>query len=207
MHMDIRRFTLTVLLACLGLYGSNAAAAELYDVEIIVFSHAVDTDQGESWDTREDDAGQARSAAGNRFTELSSGQFRLKPVSYSLQQGGSYQVLLHRAWRQSASAAGAYPVRASTGDGHSIEGSVRLTRGRYLHLDVDLLLRNVVGPGYASVHRLAEKRRMRSDELHYFDHPRFGLLAQVTPYRAAAAPVGGTPSDSPAGATGGASTP
>ena len=30
--------------------------------------------------------------------------------------------------------------------------------------------------------RLKERRRMRSKELHYFDHPRFGVIALITPY-------------------------
>ena len=206
MHTYIRRLTPLALLLCLGMHA--ATAADLYDVEIIVFSHAIDTDQGESWDSPGDAAGQAGGyAAGGRFTELSSGQFRLKPVSNTLRQGGSYQVLLHRAWRQAPSPSAAYPVRSST---VGVEGSIRLTRGRYLHLDVDLLLRNVTGSGYMNVHRLTEKRRMRSKELHYFDHPRFGMLAQITPYQPPAAPTGAdsaTSSSPVAGEAGGPTPP
>jgi hypothetical protein len=32
------------------------------------------------------------------------------------------------------------------------------------------------------LYRLDETRRMRSGELHYFDNPRFGVIARVTPY-------------------------
>ena len=35
--------------------------------------------------------------------------------------------------------------------------------------------------------RLAESRRMRSGELHYFDHPLFGAIVQVRPYEKAGA--------------------
>ena len=31
-------------------------------------------------------------------------------------------------------------------------------------------------------YRLQQSRRMRSNEIHYIDHPRFGLIVQVTPY-------------------------
>ncbi|MGB5299133.1 MAG: CsiV family protein, partial [Thiogranum sp.] len=31
--------------------------------------------------------------------------------------------------------------------------------------------------------RLRQQRRMRSKELHYFDHPRFGVIALITPYQ------------------------
>ncbi|OOZ42049.1 hypothetical protein BOW53_01565 [Solemya pervernicosa gill symbiont] len=32
--------------------------------------------------------------------------------------------------------------------------------------------------------RMKQKRRLRSKELHYFDHPRFGMLIQITPVEA-----------------------
>ena len=43
------------------------------------------------------------------------------------------------------------------------------------------------GVAYAVVHfdppevYLAEARRLRSGELHFFDHPAFGVLVQITP--------------------------
>ena len=187
MHRYLHRIALAAVLMLPAMYAAVAPAASLYDVEIIIFTNNSDTDQGETPGISGDSAGRGM-ATGNRFTDLSSRQFRLGPVSYSLQQGGNYTVLLHRAWRQPASAGGAYPVRASAG-GSSVEGGIRLTRGRYLHLDVDLLLRDAGGAGYASSHRLAEKRRMRSNDLHYFDHPRFGMLAMITPYQPAEQPA------------------
>jgi hypothetical protein len=45
--------------------------------------------------------------------------------------------------------------------------------------------------------RLTESRRMRSRELHYFDHPLFGVMVEVRPVElpeaAAAAPVATKP--------------
>lgn len=35
----------------------------------------------------------------------------------------------------------------------------------------------------AATARLKQSRRMRSDELHYIDHPLFGMLVQITPYK------------------------
>ena len=32
------------------------------------------------------------------------------------------------------------------------------------------------------VFELIETRRIKSNVLHYFDHPRFGMIAKVTPY-------------------------
>lgn len=90
---------------------------------------------------------------------------------------------------------------------HRLDGSAQLRRSRFLHLDVDLELRAVLGlpdappadeplpppvaeqptpqalpeppPGPAQVHRLQQSRPVRTGELHYFDGPYFGLLARV----------------------------
>ena len=78
-----------------------------------------------------------------------------------------------------------------------IEGILGVTRGRYLHLDARLWYavsgyavnasRTALAPadpgaaeepGYME---LREQRRMRSGELHYLDHPKFGILARVDP--------------------------
>lgn len=102
----------------------------------------------------------------------------------------------------------------------TLEGTLRLYRSRYLHVDLDLrYFRRSTGdepppaleqdaqtmataPGtlgeqdtmvltdedqllHALVYthfRLTEHRRLRSRETHYFDHPLFGALVQVTPY-------------------------
>lgn len=86
----------------------------------------------------------------------------------------------------------------------ALEGTVRLYRERYLHLNADLRhFRPTSGvmPGLDAAgeeplevprptrFRLLESRRMRSKELHYLDHPLFGLLVQVTPYEPEEIPV------------------
>ena len=75
------------------------------------------------------------------------------------------------------------------------DGIIRLRKSRFLHLDVDFAYfpdvleqpalesrdgtaGNVrLSTGYV---RLAESRRVKPDELHYFDHPLFGLIVQVS---------------------------
>lgn len=193
------RCLLALLVLCTG-PAPLVAATKLYDVEIIIFTHNTRSDQGEAWHLSEAEAGRVQGGfQRNRFTELSASGHRLKPVRYSLQQGGEYTVLYHRAWRQlaySPSRAVDYPVQAMPNDSrNSVEGAIRLVRGRYLHLDMDLLLRDnathppgyyAEGPGITPAYRLTEKRRIKSSDLHYFDHPRFGVLALVTPYSAPA---------------------
>ena len=59
-----------------------------------------------------------------------------------------------------------------------LDGTVSLSRSRFLHLAADLVY---VDPATGIPMQLKESRRMRSNELHYLDHPRFGVLVQVTP--------------------------
>jgi len=76
----------------------------------------------------------------------------------------------------------------------TVEGTIDLSRNRYLHLDVDLLYRPPAAPQSAGLfsifkeeqpritaYRMHQHRRVRSKQLDYFDHPRFGLLTIVTP--------------------------
>ena len=56
---------------------------------------------------------------------------------------------------------------------------------RFLHLKLDLALADrgaLVTAPETLVYRLSERRKMRSTELHFFDHPRFGALALITPW-------------------------
>jgi len=81
--------------------------------------------------------------------------------------------------------------------GYSLDGTLKLHLGRYLHLEADLLYRsnppapevnntflmslNEVKPPQ-TLFRMYQTRRLRSGELHYLDHPMFGMLVLITPY-------------------------
>jgi hypothetical protein len=62
-----------------------------------------------------------------------------------------------------------------------LDGTIRVYLARYLHADVDLVYHR---PDAETPFRLATSRRMRSGELHYLDHPVFGVLIKVVPYEA-----------------------
>lgn len=102
-----------------------------------------------------------------------------------------------------------------------LQGEARLYRSRFLHLELDLELwsqpgRSLPAPETATaeplfpdrgrrdagepldalepdVYRLSERRKLRSGELHYYDHPRYGVLAKVTPVEVEEEPAGETP--------------
>ncbi len=62
-----------------------------------------------------------------------------------------------------------------------LDGTVRIHLARYLHADVDLVYTRADAE---TPFRLATSRRMRSGELHYLDHPVFGVLVKVVPLEA-----------------------
>jgi hypothetical protein len=176
----------------------TVAAPPTYDVEIIIFRNNAMSDAGEQWPTQAvSNLQPTRVFSQDEFSELSPSLYQLDAIRGGLRNSSGYSVLLHRAWRQvgyDAAHAIAYPIHFLADNGRDgIEGSVTLVRERYLHLDVDLLLITAGSPSPAQysdspvskpIFRLREKRRIRSRELHYFDHPRFGMIAMVTPYDA-----------------------
>lgn len=136
---------------------------------------------------------------------LGQSSFQLTDVSNRLKWSDGYRPLLHIAWRQpglSKSSSktiyvhSALPNRfrndATAADGlagaSELEGTIRVSRSRYLHVDVDLVhfRRAPVGSKVdATQFRLQQSRRLRSKEMHYIDHPLFGLIVLITPYEPA----------------------
>ena len=69
----------------------------------------------------------------------------------------------------------------------NLAGFVSVTIGRYLHFEADLwttLERNddLAPPPDNQFVALRESRRMRSNELHYLDHPALGVITKISPY-------------------------
>ena len=189
-----------MLLSCLALSmaGSTpvfAAQPGSYDVEIVIFTVRRPGDDGEQWPARvPEETGAAGIHSNNQISDLPVDSYRLNGISNGLRQSSAYAVVLHKAWRQpaydNANVVG-YPGYTAAGNGRNIEGAIRLTRERFLHIDADLLMlsadcRNDVvvtsAPYGAPVYALREKRRVKSRVVHYFDHPHFGMIATVTPY-------------------------
>jgi len=170
------------LAALCGLGATVAAAADQYDVEVIVFRNLAPRDDGEQWpaDTGGNAGGFASVPLRQGVEELPQSQFALNNVAGALRRSGAYQVLVHRLWREAAydsKSAVPYELDVPEGRSDTLAGSIRLIRERYLHLDIDLTLSSS-----GSLYRLDEMRRIRSGELHYFDNPHFGVIAKVTPY-------------------------
>ncbi len=111
-----------------------------------------------------------------------------------------YRPLMHLIWEQPGEVDQPAPVvgfeRLRLGSDELV-GAARLSRSRFLHLQLDLEFLNPEdgvavprpmgddGTGEVRLlvprYRIEESRRMRSGEVHYFDHPAFGVIATIQP--------------------------
>ncbi|MCC6303288.1 MAG: peptidoglycan binding protein CsiV [Gammaproteobacteria bacterium] len=191
------------LLAGIAL-GADADTPPWYDVELIVFKNkAPPTQNGELWpvDPGTPELAQttelAPPAGGTQpFQQLGASSHTLGSALTRLSASRDYRPLLHLAWRQPVTAQADAPAVHVYGGGNGaeggeagdatpareIDGAVRVSRNRFLHVDVDLLLRENGPTDAGRTFRLRQSRRVSSGELHYFDHPAFGVLVKLTPY-------------------------
>ncbi len=131
------------------------------------------------------------------FRLLAPEQLQLNTEYRKLVNGGAYRPLLHAGWVQP----GLPDERAKPFDLTLLgvtnpRGNVRVYLSRFLHVSLDISYQDGTAIGAATAeplgnelrevafaprYRLATERQTRSGELHYFDHPAFGVLVKVTP--------------------------
>ena len=165
--------TRTLLLLLLLTASQLVAAADVYQLEILVFQRWDDA-QGELLDQPRGVAERAAASADLRTLGAPPSTWRLGAEAYTLERKG-YHVLYCQAWRQATE--GGTSNRWYSFQAPGVDGLIRLRRGRYLHIDTDLVLAGGV--------RAVGLRRMRSKELHYIDHPKVGILVRADPVQTA----------------------
>ena len=86
------------------------------------------------------------------------------------------------AWQQPVPERGnPQPIYVNLSNGE-LQGHLAVTLGRYLHTQATLWLEptpTAPTSDPAAYAQLDQSQRMRSGELHYFDHPLFGLLVRI----------------------------
>ena len=168
---------------------SGHAAADGYQVELLIFKYLRIDAGGETWGHQRvpDYSNAVELATGEETTlrKLPINRYRLGGVYQILEISADYLPLHHTAWEQLTEAKA---VRINAPELH-IDGAVKLQSRRLLLLDVDLSYVTALpanqpgsenGDTQKSRVRIKESRRIKLNELHYFDHPVFGLLVQVT---------------------------
>ena len=170
-----------------------------------------DADQEESWNKRPNlhypertTVLQTTGSGSNAFQQLPAEMWMLNNEAMTIKNRRSMRVLTHIAWLQPGEAASVLIVGGKQfGNHYELEGSFTLGVENFLKADVNVwfnrfstttvgdtvALPNIPGTVIDSTSstysaqtvQLQEQRRMRNAELHYFDHPKFGLLVMVKP--------------------------
>ena len=154
------------------------------------------------------------------FIILPADQRILNSEVQTLDKNAEYDVLVHQSWRQILKGNKAITwIDIKAGNawaGHRLlEGSLGFSKGRYLHIFSELHLNQFptinsqradqqpLGAGKSLVpavetrYSLVQRRKMRSNELHYLDHPKLVLLVKVIPYTPAEPILEAIPAASP----------
>jgi hypothetical protein len=156
-----------------------AADSGNYRIEILIFENlnpvGVDNEQ---WPSLEDEDlefdGLSLDRGGESlFQKLSPNSLELVGARNKLDGSGKYRIIYHTGWDQKvASKNESIPAQIEVSG--ILDGVINIYKQRHLHVDTDLIYNSVEGKV-----RLNEHRLLKSKELHYFDHPLFGILVRV----------------------------
>ncbi len=159
-------------------------SAPTYRVEVLVFRHLTAPDADSEVfvpaeredDDAADEPATPRPPAGE-FRRIARDELRLAQAFATMRRSRDYSPMIHIGWIQEGRPrSDAVPYRLSGGSGnYTVSGTARLVLEQRLRLDVDLEMTGDDGPFY-----LSDGRPLRRGDLHYFDHPRFGVIAVVT---------------------------
>lgn len=170
-----------------------------YTVEILVFATKLPQLEGDelwTFDTKQTAVPQVDGAQPANMN-TSAGIF--VATAADLQKDGRFRILAHQRWIQTMEAKSAsLPVRirpANPKSSGELEGTLRIYLSRYLHMDINLVYQEemreggfmgvaTANPGKIA-YRINEQRRIKGQETHYIDHPKFGALLRLTPVKGA----------------------
>lgn len=156
----VKKLTLQLIVVICAFTSSQTQAAGNYHVEVIVFK-------------------QTDSLPGNRVADFSnipsfastwpSNTIYLNNYAKSIRFYQKYQILTHTAWGQkSASYNGSAAKQLGVA---GMSGYIKVFAKQLLFADIKL---NFQG------HSISERRRLKLNELHYFDNQGFGVLMRVS---------------------------
>jgi hypothetical protein len=189
--------TLALIVGSAG--AQQTAVMQSYDIELVVFRtlssnatpEAGTRDMGTANQpllSSDDDSSATGAAiesapiatATETFPPLATGKFQLTAIADTLRRSRNYQPLAHFGWTQPGfprTEAHYMSIDSQAAAGAGLSGRVAVSRGRYLHLTLDLVYEPPGEPGQRYV--LRQTRRMRSNERHYIDHPKLGVIAVI----------------------------
>jgi len=130
--------------------------------------------------------------------EVSSEQLLLSKTARQIENLQAYELLSYLHWAQPApdvTAARQLDLVEVGADPELLSGNIEVHQRRYLHMLIDVSLGRAskTGPGQnnyemplpgepGTLPALKDSRRIRLEQLHYFDQPQFGVLAVISRY-------------------------
>ncbi len=184
----MRRIALIAAIA-LGLMAQAwaATAPRLYEVDVLVFAnHLPKLDGNEHWNQEKIThiAGFANALAPSHGLPAGS---QLAIARSILARHPHYTILAARSWIQNVIALHkTKPIRITSRQYGRLKGVIRVFQWRLMHVALDL---HYTPPGAASgstpgtVYQLVESRPVALRDTNFFDHPKFGVLVRVVPYK------------------------
>jgi hypothetical protein len=184
--------TFSVVTTLPAALAQDTASQPVYTIEIIVFRNTSGAGGPEDWTAKSVARGPdtPESPFAGRFVRsLPASQYQLNAVEARLRNTANYSPIAHFAWQQTASSWGSragFTVAKLAGDVPGLSGIFYLERGNYLHLGMGLNYQAAnppagLGADAGTVFNLNESRRVKFDQLNYYDHPALGVIALVTP--------------------------
>lgn len=194
------------LMSVLGSAVAQQTPVQSYDVELLIFRNLTGKESTENWGVEASGAAQRLAIPDDEqdapptanatiapptatFPALPAAKMKLNAIEDTMRRSRGYQPVAHVGWTQpgfARNSAKYLSINSLVPGSSGLQGQVALSRGRYLHLTLDLVLNGEGSQRYV----LRQTRRMRSNERHYIDSPKLGVIAVITPSAA-----GGTSGD------------
>lgn len=101
----------------------------------------------------------------------------------TLENDANYRILAHRTWTQPAEERQATKPILIRSQDRTLDGVFRFYVSRFFHVELNLAFGEAGArqDSGAPLYRISERRRIRTTEVQYIDHPKFGVLVLVTP--------------------------
>lgn len=170
-----------------------------YTVEILVFATKLPQFEGDELWTLDPKQIARSQADATQPANMNTSAGIFAADAADLEKDGRFRVLAHQRWIQSMETKSASsPVRIRAANSKipgELDGTLRIYLSRYLHMDVNLVYQEEMREGgFMGVtatnpeklaYRINEQRRIKGQETHYIDHPKFGALVRLTPVKGA----------------------
>lgn len=208
----LSRLALIAMLLSVGSAGAQQSApasdpsqGQSYDVELLIFRNLSGRETPENWGVEAQGAGQRLAIPDDdptpfgaaetpppttptaTFPALPAAKMKLTAIEETMRRSRAYRPIAHVGWTQpgfARNSAKYLSVNSLVPSAAGLQGQIALSRGRYLHLTLDLVYDAAATPEESPQRFvLRQTRRMRSNERHYIDSPKIGVLAVITPSR------------------------